>query len=63
MHSVEGIRHYDQAAAGLAGQRRHGTLDLVGIGDAGDHRLDPKRASDRIERVQEKCPFVRAVLG
>ena len=63
MHSVEGIRHYDQAAAGLAGQRGHGALDLVGISDARDDRLDPKRASDRLERIQEKRPFVRRRLG
>src|SRR5262249_20282718 len=62
MHRVEGIRHYDQAAVGLARQRGYGTLDLVGIGDAGYDRLDCERAGDRLERVQEKRPFVRRSL-
>src|SRR5262249_61722021 len=50
MHRVEGIRHYDQAAIGLACQRGYRVLDLVGIRDAGYDRLDRERAGDRLER-------------
>ena len=38
-------------------------LSIVGIGDAGYHRLDHERADDRLEWVQEKRSFVRFRLG
>src|SRR6516162_683576 len=56
MHSGEGIRHYDQAAARLARHYGNCTGNFLRIVDAGCDRLNRKRAGHCLERFEEKRP-------
>src|SRR5262245_25081926 len=54
MHGSEGVRHYDQAPARLAGHYRNCVSNFVRVADTGCYRLNRKRACCYLEWFEEK---------